>query len=47
MYEHFTRYPWVLPIVKYEDAEGIVSNLIEQVIEPAEKRARERLDGRK
>jgi uncharacterized protein YjbI with pentapeptide repeats len=43
MFEHFTRYPWVLPIVKYEDVEGIISNLTEQVIEPAEKRAREQL----
>jgi Pentapeptide repeats (8 copies) len=43
MFEHFTRYQWVLPIVKYEDVEGIISNLTEQVIEPAEKRAREQL----
>jgi len=46
MYEHFTRYPWVLPIVRYESVDGIVTNLTAQVIEPAERRAREQLAGR-
>ena len=41
MFEHFTRYPWVLPIHHYPDLQGLLTSLKEEVIEPAEKKAKE------
>ena len=41
MYEHFTRYPWVLPIFYYTDQTSLLQSLKEQVIDPAEQKAKE------
>jgi hypothetical protein len=38
MYEHFTRYPWVLPIMPYDTKDELLANLAERVIGPAERR---------
>jgi uncharacterized protein YjbI with pentapeptide repeats len=39
MFEHYTRYPWVLPIHRYETKDQLITVLGEQVIEPAERRS--------
>jgi uncharacterized protein YjbI with pentapeptide repeats len=36
MFEHFRRYPWVLPIYRYGDVEDLVASLSKDIIEPAE-----------
>ena len=36
MYEHFTRYPWVLPIQTYHRVEDLLASLADEVIAPAE-----------
>lgn len=36
MFEHFPRYPWVLPIYHYHDQDTLISNLEKEVILPAE-----------
>jgi hypothetical protein len=41
MFEHFSRYPWVLPIYHYTDEESLLHSLKENIIEPAEKKAME------
>jgi hypothetical protein len=37
MFEHFKRYPWVLPVFVYEDENTLVSGLSDGVIKPAER----------
>ena len=41
MFEHFTRFPWVLPLYRYTDQESLLQSLKEKVIEPAEQKAQE------
>jgi hypothetical protein len=41
MFEHFRRYPWVLPMHVYGSAEQLVADLGERVIGPAEAKAKE------
>jgi hypothetical protein len=41
MFEHYTRYPWVLPLYRYETQDQLIAALREQVIEPAERKALE------
>jgi len=41
MFEHFRRYPWVLPVFEYEDTTKLIAVLREQVIEPAVALAKE------
>jgi uncharacterized protein YjbI with pentapeptide repeats len=41
MFEHFTRFPWVLPVYLYQDQTSLLTSLKEHVIEPAEKKAKE------
>lgn len=41
MYEHFERYPWVLPIYKYTSKNQLLKVLKEKVINPAEQKANE------
>ena len=36
MFEHFTRYPWVLKPYRYESQEQLIGNLADRVIGPAE-----------
>ncbi|WP_134496582.1 pentapeptide repeat-containing protein [Microvirga pakistanensis] len=39
MFEHFRRYPWVLPIHCYDTPDQLIANLGERVIHPAETKA--------
>jgi hypothetical protein len=39
MFEHFTRYPWVLPVYRYTDEGSLLLTLQVKVIDPAEKKA--------
>jgi Pentapeptide repeats (8 copies) len=41
MFEHFTRFPWVLPIYHYTDEDSLLQSLKEKVIAPAEQKAQE------
>jgi hypothetical protein len=40
MFEHLRRYPWVLETFLYEDLGTLLADLKEQVIKPAELKAR-------
>lgn len=41
MFEHFRRYPWVLPVYRYVDVDDLVAALAENIIAPAERKAGE------
>ncbi|HEX6729367.1 MAG TPA: pentapeptide repeat-containing protein [Pyrinomonadaceae bacterium] len=41
MYDHIRRYPWVLPLVGYENEKTLITELESNVIRPAEAKARE------
>jgi uncharacterized protein YjbI with pentapeptide repeats len=41
MFEHFTRYSWVLPVYRYRDEISLLQSLQEHVIAPAEQKAKE------
>jgi uncharacterized protein YjbI with pentapeptide repeats len=41
MFEHFTRYPWVLPVYRYIDEGSLLQSLQAKVIAPAEQKAQE------
>lgn len=41
MFEHFKRYDWVLPIHYYETPEVMLSGILENIIEPAERKVEE------
>jgi hypothetical protein len=41
MFEHFTRYPWVLPIYQYKDCTALLAAMKEHIIDPAERKAQE------
>ena len=45
MFEHFKRFPWVLPIYRYQDQASLLAELEMQVIAPAEAKAREQMPG--
>lgn len=45
MFEHYARYPWVLPLYRYETQDQLIAALGEQVIEPAERKALEMRSG--
>lgn len=36
MFEHFKRYPWVLPIYRYSDVDDVIASLLKKIIDPAE-----------
>ena len=40
MFEHLTRYPWVLPIARYDGVDNLIASLNDRVIAPAETRTR-------
>jgi len=41
MFEHFTRFPWVLPVYRYSDEVILLQSLQEKVVAPAEQKAKE------
>src|SRR6266700_1594033 len=41
MFEHFSRFPWVLPVYRYKDENSLLQSVEEKVILPAEEKARE------
>jgi hypothetical protein len=41
MFEHFTRYPWVLPVYRYTDETNLLEALQAKIIAPAEQKAKE------
>lgn len=41
MFEHFPRYPWVLPIYLYKDQASLLASLKNEIVEPADKKAGE------
>jgi hypothetical protein len=41
MFEHFIRYPWVLPIQHYDRVDDLLASLGDKVIAPAEAKAKE------
>ncbi len=40
MFEHFTKFPWVLPLHRYSDLASLLAPFKDQIIEPAEKKAK-------
>jgi hypothetical protein len=42
MFDHISRYPWVLPVIHYETKEALLAAFDVNVIEPAEQKAKER-----
>ncbi len=47
MFEHFTRYSWVLPLHRYEAQDQLITDIGERVIEPAERKVVELWAGTK
>ena len=47
MFEHYARYPWVLPLYRYETQDQLIAALGEHVIEPAERKSSELRSGAK
>jgi hypothetical protein len=45
MFEHYARYPWVLPLYRYETTDQLIAALGEHVIELAERKALEMRSG--
>lgn len=41
MFVDFRKYHWVLPIHLYKDRESLIASLQDEIIEPADKKARE------
>jgi hypothetical protein len=41
MFEHFTRFPWVLPVYNYIDQTSLLQSLKEKVLDPAEQKAKD------
>jgi hypothetical protein len=39
MSEHFKKYPWVLPIQRYDDLSSLLASIEEEIIAPAEAKA--------
>src|SRR5712692_7520221 len=39
MLEHFTKFPWVLPVYKYSDLSHLLTSFKKRVIDPAEQKA--------
>jgi len=41
MFEHFSRYPWVLDAYEYDSVDELLAHLEDKVIKPAETEAKE------
>jgi hypothetical protein len=41
MFDHFRRYPWVLPTVGYNNESELLAGIAERVIAPAEQKVQE------
>ena len=41
MFEHFRKYPWVLPIHEYDDQDALIANIGQPIIAPAEAKVKE------
>ena len=41
MFVDFRKYPWVLPIHRYQDTNDLLTSLGDKVIAPAEQKAKE------
>jgi len=41
MFEHWQRFPWVLPVYRYESDKELIGSLNMQIIRPAEQRVLE------
>lgn len=41
MFEHFRRYPWVLPVYEYRDADQLLGSFEDEVIRPVESKVHE------
>lgn len=41
MFEHFKRYPWVLPLYEYKSIPSLVENIVTNLIMPAESKIKE------
>ena len=41
MFEHFMRFPWVLPVYRYTDEGSLLKSLKESIIDPAEQKAQD------
>ena len=44
MFEHFRRFPWVLPICRYDNAEELIQSIQTMVIAPAEEMVKTTVD---
>ncbi len=41
MFEHFTRYPWVLPVYRYASQASLLDDIVPAIITPAEQKVEE------
>ena len=41
LFDHFKRYPWVLPIHQYESSAQLMQNIIPSIVEPVEQKVLE------
>jgi uncharacterized protein YjbI with pentapeptide repeats len=44
MFEHFQRYPWVLPVLMYDDVDNLSARFMEEVVKACESKRSEQLN---
>jgi len=42
MFEHYERYPWVLPLYRYQDTPSLLASIKEHILKPVEAKANEK-----